>query len=188
MASESERSSQEPRRVAILAADGVEEVEVTTPRDALQAAGAAVSVLTPDGQPVRGYHYIEPGNEIAADGSIGGTGPGQFDAAVVPGGLGGPDTLRTDESAVGFVHDIAAAGKPIGVICHGPWVLIEADVLAGRSLTCVPALRTDVTNAGAAYVDEAVFVDRSASPELISGRNFEAASEFATVLVRELCP
>ena len=174
------------RTVAIVAADGVEQVEVTAPRDALVGAGCDVRVLSPDGEPVRGYHYIDAEDELPVHGALGETGPDDVDAVVVPGGLGSPDTLRTDPEAVGLVSGVARAGKPIGVICHGPWVLLEAGVLAGRTLTCVPALRTDVTNGGATYVDETVHVDRTQAPWIVSGRNFEAADAFARTLVRVL--
>lgn len=173
-------------KVGILVADGVEQVEVIAPQLALSEAGADVRVLSPDGQAVRAYHYISPQDEIPVQGSIPGAKPDELDALVLPGGLGGPDTLRTDREAVELVAAVAARGKPIGVICHGPWLLVEAGTLKGRTLTCVPALRSDVTNAGAYYVPETTHVDGSKDPCLISGRNFEAADEFARTLVTEL--
>ena len=173
------------KTVGIIAADGVERVEVTAPRDALARAGVDVKVLSPDGASVRGYHYVQPESEIPVDGSIAEADAAAFDAVVVPGGLGGPDTLRTDRDAVGFVTEVARHGL-VGVICHGPWVLIEADLLAGRTLTCVDALRSDVSNSGAHYVDDDVHVDRDADPKLVSGRNFKAAGVFAETLVAEL--
>ena len=172
--------------VAVLVADGVEEVEVRAPREALGSAGAEVGLLSPDGAAVQGYHYLTPEDELEVDGAIGRARPAEIDALVLPGGLGGPDTLRTDAAAVDLVRACVDAGTPIGVICHGPWLLIEAGALAGRSLTCVPALQTDVTNAGAGYVEAAVHIDDGQRPILVSGRNFEAAEEFAGVLVREL--
>ena len=172
--------------VAILAADGVEQVEVTEPRRALEEAGCTVCVLSPDGGSVRAYHYIDALGELPVEGSIGDARVDDIDALVVPGGLGGPDTLRTHSAAVTLVRGCAEAGKPIGVICHGPWVLLEAGALEGRTLTCVPALRTDVTNGGATYVDETVHMDRRSDPWIISGRNFEAAGDFARTLTREL--
>lgn len=171
------------RTVAILAADGIEQVEVTAPRDALRDAGATVRVLSPDGNDVRGYHYIQPGEKIPVDGAI--SDSGEPDALDLPGGLGGPDTLRKDQTAVSLVRSVLAAGRPVGVICHGPWLLIEADALPGRTLTCVPQLSTDVTNAGGTYVDEDVHVDR-AGPLLISSRNHDTAQQFAEALVQQL--
>lgn len=170
-------------RVAILAADGVEQVEVSAPKAALCEAGATVRLLSPDGAAVQAYHYLEPREELEAQGVLGETAAEDIDLLVVPGGLGSPDTLRTDPGAVALVAAHAGAGKPVGVICHGPWVLLEAGILAGRTLTCVPALRTDVVHAGATYVDEAVHVDRTCGPWIVSGRNFEAAEPFAQELV-----
>lgn len=178
--------SLEGRPVGILVADGVEQVEVTAPRDALRAAGAAVRILSPDGRAVRGYHYLTPQDVLEVDGPIRADDAGELGGLVLPGGLGGPDTLRTNEEAVGLVRACWEAGTSIGVICHGPWLLVEAGGLPGRTLTCVPALRRDVTNAGATYLDEPVHVDREARPLLVSGRNFEAAEAFAATLVREL--
>ena len=169
--------------VGILAADGVEQVEVTAPRDVLRQAGAGVRVLSPDGRDVRVYHYIEPGDMLGADGAI--AGADELDALILPGGLGGPDTLRKNAAAIRLVRAIADAGKPIGVICHGPWLLIDAELLTGRTLTCVPQLSADVTNAGARHVDEDVHVDGDGYL-LISGRDHDAAGAFADALVREL--
>lgn len=171
------------KKVVMLTADGVEQVEVSAPREALEGAGADVRVLSPDGREVRGYHYLQPGDEIRVDGRIGDV--ADFDALVLPGGLGGPDTLRKRQDAVDLVRRAAAAGKPIGVICHGPWLLIEADALRGRTLTCVPQLATDVEHAGARYLDAAVHVDNGAFL-LVSGRDHDAAGQFAEALVQQL--
>lgn len=169
----------------ILVADGTEQVEITAPREALLEAGATVRVLSPEGEDIRAYHYIEPGDVIAADGPIAGTDPQTLDALVLPGGLGGPDTLRKDKAAVSLVRETVSAGVPVGVICHGPWLLIEAGALAGRTLTCVPQLATDVTNAGATYVDEDVHVNRGHGTLLVSGRDHGTAGPFAAAAVRE---
>lgn len=176
----------ETLEAAILVADGVEQVEVTAPRDALRRAGASVRILSSDGRSVRGYHYLDPKHTLQVHGALGDTQPPQLDLVVVPGGLGSPDTLRTQEPALSLLRSHAEAGKPIGVICHGPWVLLEAGVLEGRTLTCVPQLRSDVTNAGATYVDAKVHVDRTRTPWIVSGRNFEAAESFARTLVETL--
>jgi protease I len=171
--------------VAVICADGVEEVELTTPRGALEAAGAAVEVLSPGGAPVHAYHYLTPAGTYPADAAVGGADPARYDFVVVPGGLGSPDTLRTDPAAVAFVRAFAEAGKPVGVICHGPWVLIETGMLTGRSLTCVAALRSDVTNAGATWLDEPVHVDQGSSPLLVSSRNHQTVDAFAGALVEQ---
>ena len=141
------RSDLTGRSVAVLVADGTEQVEVTAPREALQQAGATVLVLSPDGEDVRGYRYLDPGAVLQVDGRVRDADPGRLDALLLPGGLGGPDTLRKDAAAVDLVRAVAAAGTPLAVICHGPWLMIDADALRGRTLTCVPQLRNDVRNA-----------------------------------------
>ena len=171
--------------VAVVCADGVEEVELTTPRLALEAAGAAVEVLSPGGALVHAYHYLDPAGAYEADRAVGDADPGAYDFVVVPGGLGSPDKLRTDPAAVDFVRAVANAGKPVGVICHGPWVLIETGMLAGRALACVAALRSDVTNAGATWLDEAVHIDEDSSPLLVSSRNHRTVEAFAAALVEQ---
>ncbi len=172
--------------VGILCADGVEQIEVTAPRDELGRAGATARVLSPGRRAVRGYHYIEPGEEIEAHLDIADAEPGMFDCLVVPGGLGGPDTLRHDDAAVGLLRRFASLGRPVAVICHGPWVLAEAGMLTGRTLTCASQITTDVGNAGGRYVDTDVYVDDSARPLLISGRNHETVDSFAEALLKEL--
>lgn len=171
------------KTVAIVVADGVEQVEVTAPRDALRSAGATVRVVSPDGSDVRGYHYIDPGDTIRVDGKI--AHAGDFDALLLPGGLGGPDSLRKNDAAVSLVRSAVQAEKPIGVICHGPWLLIEADALTGRTLTCAPQLSTDIANAGATYVDAEVHAEPG-RPLLVSGRNHDTAEKFADSIVDEL--
>lgn len=171
--------------IGILAADGSEQIEVTAPRAALTEAGATARVLTPGGDDVRGYHYIEPGDMIPADGDIDEADAADLDALVIPGGLGGPDTLRKDPAVIRLVRDVAAAGTPLGVICHGPWLLVDAGALSGTSLTCVPQLRTEVTLAGAHYVDEDVHVHRTDGKLLVSSRDHNTAQEFGEALVRE---
>lgn len=172
-------------RVGMLVADGTEQVEVTAPRDALRQAGATVTVLSPDGHDVRGYHYIEPGDTIPVDAAITDTSPDDLDALLLPGGLGGPDTLRKSPGVITLVQEMWHAGRPVGVICHGPWLLIDADVLDGQTLTCVPQLSADVTNAGAHYVDEDVHVNRDGRGLLVSSRDHNTARDFAAAVVAE---
>jgi protease I len=174
------------RTVGILCADGVEQVEVTAPRDTLRGAGFDVKVVGVNGGSVRGYHYIEPGDQIPADVKVGGVRPEDLDCLVVPGGLGGPDTLRKNRDAVDLVSRYASTGKPLAVICHGPWVLIEAGVVEGRELTCAGQIVTDVRNGGGRYIDADVHVDRSAEPLLVSGRDHNAVDPFAKTLLEEL--
>lgn len=172
--------------VGILCADGVEQVEVTTPRAALSDAGFDVELISPGGAPVRGYHYIEPGELMESQTSLDAARPDRYSCLVLPGGLGGPDTLRHDSAAVDLVRSYWQLGRPVATICHGPWVLIEAGTLKQRSLTCAPQISTDVVNAGACYVDEAAHVDDSRGPVLVSGRNHDTVDEFADTLVRVL--
>lgn len=172
--------------VGILGADGVEQVEVTTPRDALRSAGFDVLLLSPGGRAVHGYHYIEPGDEIDADLDIEAARPESFDCLVLPGGLGGPDTLRKSDTAVNLVRRFWESGKPVATICHGPWLLVESGVLRGRELTCASQISTDVVNAGGTYVDADAHVDSHRSPVLVSGRDHSTVDAFAEVLVEEL--
>jgi protease I len=173
------------KRVAIVTADdGVERVELTHPRERLEREGAQVTHLTPDGGTVRTFDQTDPSETVEADASIGGSDPGDFDLLVLPGGYINPDLLRRDDGAVSFVRAFVRDRKPIGVICHGPWTLVEADALRGRTLTAVSSLRTDIENAGGHWVDEDVHVDRG-EPLLVSGRNYEAVDEFAETLARE---
>jgi protease I len=145
------------RRVAILAADGYEPSELREPRKALEEAGALVSVISLQAGTIRGKGE-EAG--VTVDGVVAEAREDDFDALVLPGGLKNPDTLRQDAGAVDFVRAFFAAGKPIGAICHGPWLLVEADVVRGRRVTSYPSIRTDLRNAGADWVDEAVVVDK----------------------------
>lgn len=178
--------SSEHRSAAILCADGVEQVEVTEPRGRLRAAGLDVTLVGPQVGEIRAYHYIEPGDRLTVDASLSDVTAEQFDCLVIPGGLGGPDTLRKDERAVSLVRDHWQAGRPVGVICHGPWLLVEAGVLEGRRLTCAGQITTDVANAGGRYVDADTWVDAEGGPLLVSGRNHSTAGEFSDALVEPL--
>jgi PfpI family intracellular protease len=174
------------KTIAILTADdGIERVELVEPRHALEHAGARVLHITPSGGHARTFEQTEPTEGVRADAAIDSCAPDQFDALVLPGGYINPDLLRRDERAVAFVRGFAQAGKPIGVICHGPWTLIEADAVRGRTLTSVASLETDIRNAGGDWVDEAVHVDRGPNL-LISSRNHDTVGQFAETLVREL--
>lgn len=173
-------------RVAILTADdGVEHVELVHPRERLEREGAQVAHLTPGGAAVRTFEQTNPGRTVAADAKIGESDPSDYDVLVLPGGYINPDLLRRDDDAVAFVRAFVHDRKPIGVICHGPWILVEADAVGGRTLTSVESLRTDVENAGGTWIDEDIHVDRGESL-LVSGRNHEAVEAFADALVHEL--
>ena len=171
------------RRIAILAADGVEQVELEQPRDAVQAAGADTVLLSIDDGEIQAMNGdIDKGDTIAVDGTIAGASVGDYDALILPGGTINPDKLRMDEDAVSFVRDFVETGKPVAAICHGPWTLAEADVLQGRRVTSWPSIRTDLRRAGADVVDEQVVVDGN----LISSRNPDDLPAFCDAIVREL--
>jgi protease I len=148
------------RRVAILAADGVEKVELEQPREAVQSAGARVELLSlQTGEIAARNHDLEPAGTFPVDRAVGDASVDEFDALVLPGGTVNPDKLRLDESAVAFVRDFVRSGKPVAAICHGPWTLVEADVVRDRTLTSYPSIRTDLRNAGATVVDQEVCID-----------------------------
>ena len=156
------------KSVAIIAVDFVEDAELTTPRDALRKAGAEVRVYSPDGAPIQGVEGdTEPTQKIDVDGSFDDLDPGAIDALVVPGGTVNADKLRVDKSAQSIARHIAGAGKPLAVICHGPWLLVSAHLVEGRRLTSFASLALDIKNAGGDWVDEEVVVDRN----LITSRN-----------------
>lgn len=148
------------RRVAVLATDGVEQVEFTTPVDALRRAGAVVELVSLEAGEIQGMNHDRKGDRFPVDRRVADAKAGDYDALLIPGGVANPDTLRTHEQAVAFVRDFAERDKPIASICHGPWLLVEADAVRGRTLTSWPSLKTDVTNAGGEWADQAVVVDQ----------------------------
>lgn len=148
------------RRVAVLATDGVEQVELTEPVEALRAAGAEVQVVSPKGGKIQGMRHDKPGDSIAVDLTLREARPEAFDALLLPGGVANPDTLRTLPEAVAFVQAFVKAQKPIAAICHGPWTLIDAGGVKGKRVTSWPSLKVDLTNAGASWSDEPVVKDR----------------------------
>jgi len=147
------------KKVAILAADMFERVELEEPRKALEAAGAKTEVISIHGGEIRGFDHFDPTNTVKVDRTVDEVSHGDYDALLVPGGVGNPDQLRGDENAVAFVRGFHDAGKPIAVICHGPWVLVESGVVRGKRVTSWPTLETDIRNAGGDWVDEEVVVD-----------------------------
>ena len=151
------------KKVAILAADGVEKVELEQPRSVLSENGAQVQLLSLKTDDIQARnHDLEPAGTFQVDRAVSQASVDEFDALVLPGGTVNPDKLRLDSSAVSFVRDFVNSGKPVAAICHGPWTLVEADVVTGRTVTSYPSIRTDLRNAGAKVVDEEV-VDRSES-------------------------
>src|SRR4051812_46638161 len=148
------------KRVAILVADGFEQVELDQPRAALDAAGARTQVISPAQGQAKGMNHDQPAAGVRVDVPLENAKPGDYDALFLPGGVMNPDTLRQEKKAVAFVRAFFDAGKPVAAICHGPQVLIEADVVRGRRLTSYPSVQTDLRNAGAEWVDEEVVVDQ----------------------------
>ena len=168
------------RTVAFLATDGVEQIELTAPRDALDQAGAATVLLSLTHGEIQAFENdTEPADTFAVDRLVADASVDDFDALILPGGTTNPDKLRLDADAVSFVRDFVDSGKPVGVICHGPWTLVEADVVRGRTLTSYPSVRTDIRNAGGTVVDEEVVVDGN----LISSRNPDDIPAFCAAVV-----
>jgi protease I len=148
------------RKIAILAADGVEKVEFEQPRAAIEEAGGQVEVLSlKPGEIAARNHDLEPAGTFAVDRTVADAKVDEFDGLVLPGGTVNPDKLRLDDAAVSFVGDFVRSGKPVAAICHGPWTLVEADVVRDRTLTSYPSIRTDLRNAGATVVDQQVCID-----------------------------
>lgn len=170
------------KKVAILVAEGFEEVELTEPRKALQEAGAQTTLISPNEGTVRGWAKTDWGEEIPVELPLSQARAEDFDALLLPGGVMNPDHLRTEPDAVKFTRDFAAAGKPIASICHGPWLLVEADIVRGRTVTSYPSLRTDLENAGATWVDQEVVVDEG----LVTSRNPDDLPAFNRKMVEEI--
>ena len=149
------------KKVAILAADMFERVELEEPRKALEDAGAEVEVVSLEEGEIKAFDHFDPADTVPVDRTVGEVSPDDYDALLIPGGVGNPDQLRGDENAVAFVRGLHDAGKPMAVICHGPWVLVESGVVRGKRVTSWPTLETDIRNAGGDWVDEEVVVDGS---------------------------
>ena len=147
------------RKVAVLATDGFEQVELVKPVESLRAATAHVDIVAPKAGRIQGYNHHEKGDSIAVDKTLAEAKPAQYDLLLLPGGVINPDALRLEPKAIVFVRGFFEAGKPISAICHGPWTLIDAGAVAGRKMTSWPSLKTDLNNAGAHWVDEEVVVD-----------------------------
>jgi protease I len=143
----------------LVAAEGIEQVELTGPWKAVQEAGGTPKLLSPETGQVQAFNHLDKGDTFDVDEAVTDADPGSYDALVLPGGVANPDALRTDKGAVDFVRTFVESGKPVAAICHAPWSLIEAGVLQGRTLTSWPSLQTDIRNAGGTWVDEEVVVD-----------------------------
>ncbi|BBZ11657.1 glutamine amidotransferase [Mycobacterium branderi] len=170
------------KRVAFLAADGVEKVELEQPRAALEEAGAQTELVSlKTGEIQARNHDLEPAGTFPVDRAVSDVSVGDFDALVLPGGTVNPDKLRLNDSAIAFVRDFVESGKPVAAICHGPWSLVEAGVVSGRTVTSYPSIRTDLRNAGANVVDEEVAIDGN----LISSRSPSDLPAFCSTIVEK---
>ncbi|WP_191558699.1 type 1 glutamine amidotransferase domain-containing protein [Brevundimonas aurantiaca] len=177
------------KTVAILATDGVELVELTEPMKALNEAGASVEIVSLKAGDFQGFNHLTPGDKVTADKAVAGVDASAYSALMLPGGVANPDQLRANEDAVKFVRAFFDAGKPVAAICHAPWLLIEAGVVEGRTMTAFDSIRTDLRNAGAEVVDEPVVVDQglvtSRNPDDIPAFNAKMIEEFAEGRHRE---
>ena len=171
------------KRIAFLFTEGVEQVELTEPLKAVRDAGAEVDLISLEQGEVQMFNHLDKGDTIDADRAVADADASDYDGLVVPGGVANPDQLRTDEDAVRFVRAFVEQDKPTGIICHGPWVLIEAGVAKGRTLTSWPSLKTDLRNAGAEWVDEEVHVDKG----MVTSRNPDDLPAFCSKIVEEFC-
>ena len=169
------------KRIAFLVTDGFEQVELAEPWQAAESAGADVELVSIAGGEVQGMNHADMGDTFAVDRLVGEADASEYDALVLPGGVHNPDKLRMDEGAVGFVRSFFEQGKPVAAICHGPWTLVEADVVRGRTLTSYPSLKTDIRNAGGNWVDDEVVADRG----LVTSRNPDDLPAFCSKLVEE---
>jgi protease I len=167
------------KRVAFMATDGVEQIEYTEPRKAVEAAGAEVHLVSLRSGTIQGFNHLDKGDTFKVDLTVKDADPGDYDGLVLPGGVANPDTLRLDQDAVAFARAFFEAGKPVAAICHGAWVLAEAGVVKGRRMTSWPSLRTDLRNAGAEWVDEEVVVDGN----LVTSRNPDDLDAFGAAIV-----
>ncbi len=170
------------KKVALLVTDGFEQVELTSPREALDDAGATTHLISPASGKVQGMNHDEKGDKFSVDVTLDSANPDDYDALVLPGGVANPDTLRTNDKAIRFIKAFFEAGKPVAAICHGPWTLIEADVVRGRQVTSWPSLKTDLRNAGADWVDEEVVCDQG----LVTSRKPADLPAFNRKMIEEI--
>jgi protease I len=171
------------KRIAFLAAEGVEQVELTEPWKAIETEGGTPELISTDSGEIQAFNHLDKGDTFGVDHTVDEVSASDYDGLVLPGGVANPDFLRGNEQAVGFTRAFFQEGKPVGVICHGPWTLVEADVLRGRKITSWPSLKTDIRNAGGDWVDEEVVVDEG----LVSSRKPDDLPAFCAKVVEELC-
>lgn len=169
------------RKVAILATDGVEQIELEQPRRALDQAGAVTHLISPKGDTIQAMNHDDRGARLPVDRLLADVRASDYDALLLPGGVANPDKLRTDAGAVQFVREFMLSDRPVAAICHGPWMLVEAGAVGGRTLTSWPSLATDIRNAGGEWVDEAVRID----DKLITSRKPDDLPRFCAAIVKE---
>jgi len=171
------------KTIAFLATEGVEQVELTEPWKAVEDAGGRPELISLEEGEVQAFNHLDKGDTFRADRAVADADASAYDGLVLPGGVANPDFLRADDNAVAFVRAFFDQAKPVAAICHGPWTLVEADVLRGRTITSWPSVKTDIRNAGATWVDEEVHVDQG----LVSSRKPDDLPAFCAKLVEEFC-
>ena len=171
------------KKIAFLFTDGVEQVELEKPLEAVKGEGAEVECLSIEDGEIQAFQHLDHGDKFPIDKKVSDASADDYDGLVLPGGVANPDFLRGDEDSVSFVRSFVEQAKPIGAICHGPWTLVEADVVKGRTLTSWPTLKTDIRNAGGNWVDEEVHVDEG----LVTSRNPDDLPAFCDKIVEEFC-
>ncbi|MDB1087116.1 type 1 glutamine amidotransferase [Streptomyces sp. ACA25] len=171
-------------KVAFLAApEGVEQVELTSPWQAVTGKGWSARLVSTESGEIQGFHHLDKADTFPVDDTLQDVSPGDYDALVLPGGVANPDFLRMNARAVAFARGFFEAGKPVAAICHAPWLLVEADVVRGRTLTSFPSLRTDIRNAGGTWVDEQVHVCEAGSNTLVTSRKPDDLDAFDEALL-----
>jgi protease I len=173
----------EGRKVAFLLTDGVEQVELTEPWKTVESEGGTPELISLEEGEIQGFDHLDKADTFTVDRVVSGADQGEYDGLVLPGGVANPDFLRINQDAVRFVRSFFEAGKPVAAICHGPWMLVEADVVNGRTLTSWPSVKTDIENAGGTWVDEEVHVDSG----LVTSRKPDDLPAFCDKLAEEIC-
>jgi protease I len=171
------------KKVAFLATDGVEQVELTEPWKKVEEEGGTPELISLEPGEIQGFEHLDKGDTFSVDKTVEDASESDYDGLVLPGGVANPDFLRMDDDAVGFVRSFFEAQKPVAVICHGPWTLVEADVVRDRTITSWPSLQTDIRNAGGNWVDEEVVVDSG----LVSSRKPDDLPAFCAKMAEEIC-